>query len=75
MTVVLTARIDGDLQEAFENFKNSNELSPSAAIRMLLTMGLANVDKLDEGWARAALKEGQFSGVRQIHDALKDKLK
>lgn len=74
MTAVITARVDADLQEQFENFKQSNNLTNSAAVRLLISMGLANVYKLDEQWAKAALKEGQFAGVRQIHRALASQL-
>lgn len=74
MTVVLTARVDGDLQTAFEKFKQINELTNSQALRMLMSMGLANVDKLDVAWKETALREGQFAGVKQVHDALRRKL-
>lgn len=75
MTAVITARVDADLQEQFENFKKSNELTNSAAVRLLLSMGLSNVNKLDETWAKATLKEGEFAGVRQVHEALRERLK
>lgn len=75
MTAVITARVDAELQEQFEIFKKSNNLSNSAAVRLLVSMGLANVNKLDESWAKATLKEGEFAGVRQVHDALRERLK
>lgn len=71
MALLLNAKVDQVLFDQVKNFRESHNLSVSGAVRMLLSLGLSQVDKLDETWRLGALREGQFAGIRRIHAAVK----
>lgn len=56
---MLAIRLDSDLQRLIDAFAEANGFSDnySAAGRMLLRLGLGNVEKLDYEWRRAVARE------------------
>lgn len=70
MKSVLGIRLDAALRDSFEKFRDNRGLTDSQAARLALTMGLANIDKLDVAWAEATFREGNFAGRAAVRQAL-----
>ncbi len=74
MTTVVGTRLDKELLQAFESFRETNELTRAQAVRILIEMGLANVNQLDQVWQNASLRQGRFEGVSRIKKTLQELL-
>lgn len=71
MSASYTFKADPALHDAIQNLMKSDGLSRSQAIRAVLTMGFANVDKLDIEWRKVAFNEGRFEGLNATRDVFK----
>lgn len=63
-------RTDTELAEKINDFKAKEGFTNSQALRILIEMGLANSEKLDVAWARAAYREGVFKGLDDVRQRL-----
>lgn len=71
MAATYSFKADPELHDAIKNLMKSDGLTASQAIRLLLGLGLVNVNKLDEQWRKLALREGRFEGINAFREALK----
>lgn len=69
--LIWSFRTDPNLTEKINDFRDKESLTNSQAIRVLIEMGLANIDQLDVSWARAAYREGVFKGLEEVQKRVK----